>query len=78
MIYLANSMRRQHCARLGIIILFKLNEDKGKTNLLSLCTIGQKKEELHCPHLLCATFCELSVCLTLGQQAFATNSTRFQ
>lgn len=43
MIYLANSMRRQHCARLGIIILFKLNEDKGKTNLLSLCTIGQKR-----------------------------------
>lgn len=43
MIYLSDSVWRQHCARLGAIILFKLNEDKGKVNLLLLCTIGQKR-----------------------------------
>lgn len=43
MIYLSDSMRRQHCARLGVIILFKLNEDKGKTNLLPSRTIGRKR-----------------------------------
>lgn len=42
MIYLSDSMRRQHCARPGAIILFKLNKDKGKTNLLPLFTFGQK------------------------------------
>lgn len=34
MIYLSDSVRRQLCARLGPIILFKLEEDKGKVNLL--------------------------------------------
>lgn len=44
MIYLSDSMRRQDHTRLGAIILFKLNEDKGKTKLLPLFTVGQKRE----------------------------------
>lgn len=39
MIYLSDSMRRQHCVRLGAIILFELNVDKRQTKLLLSCTI---------------------------------------
>lgn len=72
MIYLSDSVRRQHSPRLGAIILFKLNEDKGKTNLLPSCTTGWKRQIIHICYL------PPSVHPRLCQQVFAANSTRFQ
>lgn len=43
MINLSDGVRRQHCARLGAITLLKLNQDKGKTNLLPSRTVGQNR-----------------------------------
>lgn len=66
MIYLSDSKWRQNCACLGAIILFKLNKDKDKC--IALVHLWSKKEELHCLHLLSATFYALSVRLHLCQQ----------
>lgn len=78
MIYLSDSIRRQHCVRLGAIILFKLNVDKRKTNLLPLCTIDIIGGIALFTFAICHFFRELYVHLRLCQQAFSTNSGRFQ
>lgn len=41
MIYLSDSLRRQHCARLGAVILVKLNEDKEQASPLPSYIVGQ-------------------------------------
>jgi len=60
------------CARSGLIILFELNEDKGKTNLLLSCTVGPEKMNW-VVHILLSAIISVrfpSVCVS-AKQAFA-------
>lgn len=76
MIYLSDSVRRQPCVRLGPIILFELNEDKGMTNLLPSCTIHRTIE--NAPSTFAVTFVSFEYTNVSARERFSTDSAAFQ